>query len=206
MAPISPSGRPMPGASAWWAVSTSGMDAVTPCASAAPSACGRFSFRKSARAKPINTKSWGAMARCSPSRPIRFGFGSQHPPENASIVRDLRGYGWEDSEWMKGRARAAMTADSPISVYEVHLPSWKRRVDEGGRSLSYQEAASELVEYVADMGFTHIELLPISEYPFDGSWGYQPVGSVRAHHPPRHASRIPRSGRRRAQGRAGHDP
>jgi 1,4-alpha-glucan branching enzyme len=63
---------------------------------------------------------------------------------------------------------------APISIYEVHLPSWRRR--EGGRPLSYVEAAQELVDYVHAMGFTHIELLPISEYPFDGSWGYQPVG------------------------------
>ncbi len=103
------------------------------------------------------------------------GFGSQHPPENSSIVRDIRGYGWKDAEWMKSR-ETRNSRQAPIAVYEVHLPSWKRRVDEGGRSLSYQEAAEELVDYVADMGFTHIELMPISEYPFDGSWGYQPVG------------------------------
>ncbi|MBJ3763057.1 1,4-alpha-glucan branching protein GlgB [Maribius pontilimi] len=117
----------------------------------------------------------GPGGTLQPLKADPVGFGSQHPPENASIVRDLRGYGWKDAEWMKTRASLNDRA-SPISVYEVHLPSWKRRVDEGGRSLSYQEAATELVEYVADMGFTHIELLPISEYPFDGSWGYQPVG------------------------------
>jgi 1,4-alpha-glucan branching enzyme len=103
------------------------------------------------------------------------GFGSQHPPETASIVRDIRGYGWKDGDWMAMRAgRNARTA--PISVYEVHLGSWRRRYGEGGRPLSYREAAHELVDYAHDMGFTHIELLPISEFPFDGSWGYQPVG------------------------------
>ena len=103
------------------------------------------------------------------------GFGSQHPPENASIVRDIRGYGWDDAQWMAERAgRNSRTA--PISIYEVHLGSWKRHADQGGRPLSYKEAAVDLVEYAADMGFTHIELLPISEHPFDGSWGYQPVG------------------------------
>ena len=101
------------------------------------------------------------------------GFGSQHPPQNASVVRDIRGYGWKDKGWMDRRA-AAHDVRAPISVYEVHLTSWKRRAD--GRAISYIEAAGELVDYVADMGFTHIELLPISEYPFDGSWGYQPVG------------------------------
>jgi 1,4-alpha-glucan branching enzyme len=101
------------------------------------------------------------------------GFGSQHAPENASVVRRIDGYGWSDVEWMEARAdRNARTA--PISIYEVHLASWRRRQD--GRPISYVEAAAELVEYVSEMGFTHIELLPISEYPFDGSWGYQPVG------------------------------
>ena len=102
-----------------------------------------------------------------------LGFGSQHPPDNASIVRDIRGYGWHDASWMAGRgAKNARTA--PISIYEVHLGSWRRK--DGGRQISYKEAADELVTYAADMGFTHIELLPVSEYPFDGSWGYQPVG------------------------------
>jgi len=103
------------------------------------------------------------------------GFGSQHAPDNASVVRDIRGYGWKDEGWMTDRAgRNARTA--PISVYEVHLGSWRRRMNEGGRAISYREAAEELVDYAADMGFTHLELLPVSEYPFDGSWGYQPVG------------------------------
>ncbi|SMX23234.1 1,4-alpha-glucan branching protein GlgB [Boseongicola aestuarii] len=103
------------------------------------------------------------------------GFGSQHPPENASVVRDITGYGWDDDQWMAERGdRNARTA--PISVYEVHLGSWRRKVEEDHRMLSYKEMVTELVDYVADMGFTHIELLPISEFPFDGSWGYQPVG------------------------------
>ncbi len=103
------------------------------------------------------------------------GFGSQHPPEKASIVRDISGYGWKDAEWMKSRAARSDRA-SPISIYEVHLGSWRRRYDDGGRSLSYKELARDLINYVKHMGFTHIELLPVSEFPFDGSWGYQPVG------------------------------
>jgi 1,4-alpha-glucan branching enzyme len=103
------------------------------------------------------------------------GFGSEHPPENASIVRDIDGYGWHDGEWMQSRAGRNQRG-APISIYEVHLGSWKRRVDEDNRMLSYREAATELVDYAADMGFTHIEFLPLSEHPFDGSWGYQPVG------------------------------
>ncbi len=101
------------------------------------------------------------------------GFGSQHPPSNASIVRDIRGYGWKDGEWMGSRAQCN-DRSAPISIYEVHLASWQRMAN--GRAISYKEAAERLVEYVLQMGFTHIELMPISEYPFDGSWGYQPVG------------------------------
>jgi 1,4-alpha-glucan branching enzyme len=103
------------------------------------------------------------------------GFGAEHPPKTASVVRDISGYGWHDGEWIGHRAgNNARTA--PMSVYEVHLGSWKRKAEEGNRPLSYREAAEELVDYAADMGFTHLEFLPLSEHPFDGSWGYQPVG------------------------------
>ena len=117
----------------------------------------------------------GADGSIGPLKADPVGFGSQHPPETASIVRDIRGYGWKDTDWMAGRA-ARNSREAPISIYEVHLGSWKRIWDQGGRPLSYKEAAEDLVGYASDMGFTHIELLPISEYPFDGSWGYQPVG------------------------------
>ena len=100
------------------------------------------------------------------------GFGSEHPPANASVVRRIGG-GFSDGDWMAARA-ARQSADAPISVYEVHLGSWKRAP--GGRMLSYPELAEQLVDYAAGMGFTHIECLPVSEYPFDGSWGYQPIG------------------------------
>ena len=103
------------------------------------------------------------------------GFGSQHPPEKASVVRDIAGYGWRDAEWLARRG-AAQGRSAPVSIYEVHPGSWRRRWDEGGRPLSYREMARDLVAYVRDMGFTHIELMPVSEFPFDGSWGYQPVG------------------------------
>lgn len=103
------------------------------------------------------------------------GFGAQHPPEQASVVRDIDGYGWRDGDWMKTRADAA-DRHAPVSIYEVHLGSWRRKYDDGGRPLSYKELAEDLVNYVKYMGFTHIELMPVSEFPFDGSWGYQPVG------------------------------
>ncbi len=100
------------------------------------------------------------------------GFGSEHPPANASVVRSISG-GLEDHDWMATR-HAHQNIDAPISIYEVHLASWRRAP--GDRMLSYPELAEQLVTYAADMGFTHIELMPVSEYPFDGSWGYQPVG------------------------------
>ncbi|WP_378947212.1 1,4-alpha-glucan branching protein GlgB [Paracoccus sp. R86501] len=103
------------------------------------------------------------------------GFGSQHPPEKASVVRDIAGFGWKDGEWMSARA-TAQDRTAPISVYEVHPGSWRRKWDDGGRPLSYKEMARDLVAYAKDMGFTHLELMPVSEFPFDGSWGYQPVG------------------------------
>ncbi|MEZ5538083.1 MAG: 1,4-alpha-glucan branching protein GlgB [Thiolinea sp.] len=104
-----------------------------------------------------------------------FGFGAEHPPNTASVVRDLAGFDWHDQGWMTKR-EALHKIDQPISVYEVHLGSWKRVPEDNNRSLSYEELATDLVNYVKDMGFTHIELMPVSEYPFDGSWGYQPVG------------------------------
>jgi len=117
----------------------------------------------------------GSDGTLLPLKSDPVGFGSEHPPENASVVRDISGYGWKDGAWMETRAGTnARTA--PISVYEVHLGSWRRREKEGGRPLSYREAADDLVGYAADMGFTHLELMPVSEYPFEGSWGYQPVG------------------------------
>ncbi len=96
------------------------------------------------------------------------------PPGNASIVYSSD-YHWRDSEWMAAKS-STPTLDRPISIYEVHLGSWRRRPEEDNRYLSYRELAAELVPYVADMGYTHIELLPVSEHPFDGSWGYQPIG------------------------------
>ena len=101
------------------------------------------------------------------------GFGSEHPPANASVVRDISPRHWVDDDWMNTR-ESKHNIEAPISIYEVHLGSWKRAP--GNRMLSYLELADQLVGYVAGMGFTHIEVLPVSEYPFDGSWGYQPVG------------------------------
>ncbi|WP_201861553.1 1,4-alpha-glucan branching protein GlgB [Microvirga soli] len=96
-------------------------------------------------------------------------------PGSASVVARSEPFRWTDSEWMTTRA-ARQTASSPISVYEVHAGSWMRLEQEGNRSLDWTELADRLIPYVSGLGFTHIELLPITEYPFGGSWGYQPLG------------------------------
>jgi 1,4-alpha-glucan branching enzyme len=96
------------------------------------------------------------------------------PPKTASIVWDMD-YTWNDNEWMANRHRFN-ALNAPFSIYEVHLGSWRRVPEEGNRFLTYRELAHYLAEYVKDMGFTHIELLPVMEHPFYGSWGYQTVG------------------------------
>jgi 1,4-alpha-glucan branching enzyme len=103
-----------------------------------------------------------------------FGFHWEEPPATASVVADLR-YTWSDERWMAERAlRNAL--DTPHSVYEVHLGSWRRVPEEGNRSLTYREMAHQLADHVTELGFTHVELLPVMEHPFFGSWGYQTVG------------------------------
>ena len=104
-----------------------------------------------------------------------FAFCAERPPGTASIVYELRNDRWQDSAWLERRSAVA-AHDAPIAIYEVHLGSWRRRLAEGGRYFTYRELAEELIPYVRDLGFTHIELMPVSEYPFDGSWGYQPIG------------------------------
>jgi 1,4-alpha-glucan branching enzyme len=99
----------------------------------------------------------------------------QMRPNTASIVTEPAGYVWGDGEWMTLR-RERNGRESPISVYEVHLGSWRRRGDQGQYWLSYRELAEELVAYVKDLGFTHLELLPVMAHPFDASWGYQVTG------------------------------
>jgi 1,4-alpha-glucan branching enzyme len=96
------------------------------------------------------------------------------PPKTASIVWQPR-YEWKDQAWLEERKHQA-GKPKPYSVYEVHFGSWKRKMEEGGRSLTYPEMATELVNYVKDLGFTHVEFLPLMEHPFYGSWGYQLTG------------------------------
>ena len=102
-----------------------------------------------------------------------FSIFNEIPPKTASIVWDLE-YDWKDREWMAGWRRHGL--DRPMAIYEVHLGSWRRVAEERNRSLSYRELASELASYVKQMGFTHVEFLPVMDHPFFGSWGYQITG------------------------------
>ena len=104
-----------------------------------------------------------------------YGFAAEIRPRTASRVWELASYSWGDNEWMANRAKNN-SLDSPISIYEAHLGSWKRVPEEANRWLTYREMAAQLADYVHDAGFTHVEFLPITEHPFDGSWGYQTIG------------------------------
>jgi 1,4-alpha-glucan branching enzyme len=104
-----------------------------------------------------------------------YGFAAEIRPHTASRVWDLTNYVWNDGEWMANQP-ARNSLNSPISIYEVHLGSWKRVPEEGNRWLTYRETAVQLADHVQDAGFTHVEFLPVNEHPFDGSWGYQTIG------------------------------
>jgi 1,4-alpha-glucan branching enzyme len=105
-----------------------------------------------------------------------YGTYFEAPPGNASIVCNPRRFVWNDSAWLARRQAAAGQLDRPISIYEVHLGSWRRKPEDANRPLTYRELAPLLADYVLEMGFTHVEILPVAEFPFDGSWGYQVTG------------------------------
>jgi len=115
----------------------------------------------------------GATGALLPLKADPAGFGAELRPSTASVVRDTTKFVWTDDAWMTARAKAEPRR-APLSIYEVHLGSWRR--GENGRWLSYDELAETLIPYAVDLGFTHVELTPISEYPYDPSWGYQPIG------------------------------
>jgi 1,4-alpha-glucan branching enzyme len=117
----------------------------------------------------VRTKAGNMLQKSDP-----YGFYFEHPPKSASIVYQLGNYAWSDNDWLRRRQEADWFRE-PIAVYEVHLGSWQRPKD-GRRYLNYREIAHALVEYVHQMGYTHLQLMPVTEYPFDGSWGYQTVG------------------------------
>ncbi len=113
----------------------------------------------------IRTQNGAVLLKSDP-----FAFFNQHGKSTASMVYDLEVYTWNDAEWMETRQKKNWP-QSPINIYEVHVGSWRRK--EGNRQLTYLELADTLLPYVLDMGYTHIEVLPVAEHPFEGSWGYQ---------------------------------
>ena len=115
----------------------------------------------------------GIAGELLPLKSDPVGFGAEMRPSTASIVCDTTGFRWTDDAWMAARPRREARR-APMSIYEVHLGSWRR--GEHGRWLTYLELAETLVPHVRDMGFTHIELMPVNEHPLDASWGYQPIG------------------------------
>jgi 1,4-alpha-glucan branching enzyme len=115
-----------------------------------------------------------ADGKLLPLKADPLSFQAERPPSTASIVHGAKKHEWDDASWMSGR-ESANNRSAPISIYECHLGSWARVPEENNRYLTYGELGDRLVPYVKQMGFTHLELLPVSEYPFDGSWGYQPI-------------------------------
>ena len=174
-APNSRSGRRMPPMCPWSAISTVGTRSHIRCRPGAiPPASGQASF---AASRPgalykyhiVSTNQGYTVNKADP-----YAFRCEVPPRTASVVWDLS-YEWGDDEWMKNRARKN-ALDAPQSVYELHVGSWRRMPEEHNRSLNYRELAHAVSDYVLEMGFTHVELMPIMEHPFYGSWGYQVTG------------------------------
>ncbi len=117
----------------------------------------------------------GPRGELLPLRADPVAFRSEKRPGNASVVTAPSTYVWQDAAWLESRG-AKQRRDAPIQIYEVHLGSWRRIPEQGDRFLTYRELAEQLIPYVVELGFTHIELLPITEHPFDQSWGYQTTG------------------------------
>jgi 1,4-alpha-glucan branching enzyme len=116
-----------------------------------------------------------ARGNSLPHKADPVGFYAEQYPSHTSVVYDHDAYEWQDKAWLKQASKDKYS--QPMSIYEVHLGSWKRPDASSGQTyLSYRELVADLIPYVKDMGYTHLELLPVSEFPFDGSWGYQPVG------------------------------
>lgn len=125
--------------------------------------------------QPYKYEILGAQGRVLPLKADPYARQAEQPPKTASVVAAPSHHDWRDRAWMEARWQHN-DRQAPVSIYEVHLGSWRRKAERGGGFLTYRELADELVPYVRDMGFTHIEVLPITEFPFDGSWGYQPIG------------------------------
>ena len=118
----------------------------------------------------IRTRDGRTLLKADP-----YGFAMQLRPDNCSVVASLDGYEWRDAAWMAARAHTDWSR-RPVNIYELHPGSWRRHYDRSPPFLNWRELADELIPYVSDLGYTHIELMAVAEYPYDGSWGYQVVG------------------------------
>lgn len=118
----------------------------------------------------------GSCGRLLPLKADPYAQRMQSAPDTAAITTSSARYVWQDIEWLSRRANEANHYHGPVSIYEVHLGSWRRAVERDGGYLTYRELAEQLIPYAVEMGFTHLQLMPVSEFPFDGSWGYQPIG------------------------------
>ena len=171
----SSSGRRTPARCRSSATSTAGTPRRIRCGAWARAACGKHGRRAARKARPTSSTSIPSTGRRSPnSIPMRLRL--ERPPATASVTSHLGAHAWQDEAWMAARRARGAALDAPMAIYEVHAGSWRRNPIEGLRSLTWRELAAELVPYVKKMGFTHIELLPVMEHPFDGSWGYQVTG------------------------------
>jgi len=119
----------------------------------------------------IQSRTGATLTKADP-----YALRAERPPRTASVTAHLGEHEWQDTEWMTNRQERGTVLDGPMAVYEVHPGSWRRNPGENFRSLTWRELTNELVPYVKRMGFTHIELLPVMEHPFEGSWGYQVTG------------------------------
>jgi len=163
------------------ATSTNGTDGIFRCVHSARRAYGSFSFPDWEWASCISLRlrhqSGSVAVKTDP-----YGTYFEAPPGNAAIVcgpgssNGTMGTGCNDAKTTPSKL------DRPVSVYELHLGSWRRKPEDDDRPLSYRELAPELADYVVEMGFTHVEIMPIAEHPFDGSWGYQVTGSLAPTH------------------------
>ena len=167
-------GRRTRGASASSATSITGTAAAMSCSRAASRASGRRSCRTSARARSTSSRSTTRTASVQ-LKADPYAFQMQLRPDNASIVADIGGYHWNDGEWLAQRG-AWDPLRAPINIYEVHPGSWRRSWHRKPAFLTWDEIADQLIPYVLDLGYTHVELVGVAEHPFDGSWGYQVLG------------------------------
>jgi len=129
-----------------------------------------------AAGQPYKFELQSALGGPSFTKADPFALQSEHPPKTASITSDLGRHEWRDAEWIDSRTRRGVALDAPMAIYEVHPGSWRRKPEEGDRPLTWRELTDALIPYVTRLGFTHIELMPVMEHPYDPSWGYQVTG------------------------------